>query len=327
MSPNCGQSGLIQNSLEILSTALLYTTAFLGGCNIVGMVFLCLLLTPLWFVVVLYLGWVFYDWNAPERGGHQFGSDFIRQLALFRYIRDYYPISIEKTSDLDPNKNYIFGYHPHGYVAEGAVVGLISDACGFRELFPGITTHMAVHSFPIKALLHREILMSLGFVNASRESLECILTQLGPGHSAVLVVGGAAELQHVRQGTYVVPLNNRKGFIRLALETGSPLVPVVAYGQNDVLHQLGNSVGSPWWRFNGWMGDVSKKYLGFSTRFGLIHGRFLLMPYRIPIHVVVGQPINVLMTAQPSKQEIDSLHALYLNKLRELFNSHKEGTI
>ena len=61
-------------------------------------------------------------------------------------MRDYYPITLIKTNDLDPQRNYIFGYHPHGLFVEGATIPLVSDACGFSEKFPGIVTHLSVHS-------------------------------------------------------------------------------------------------------------------------------------------------------------------------------------
>ena len=42
----------------------------------------------------------------------------------------------------------------------------------------------------------------------------------GPGHSVVIIVGGAAEMLENEPGTYNLILKNRKGFVRLALETG-----------------------------------------------------------------------------------------------------------
>ena len=72
----------------------------------------------------------------------------------------------------------------------------------------------------LKSFLYRDLLMSLGVVGVSRESLEHVLTKMGPGHSAVIIVGGAAEMLEVHPGSYNFILKKRKGFIRLALETG-----------------------------------------------------------------------------------------------------------
>ena len=53
-------------------------------------------------------------------------------------MMDYYPITLVKTNDFHPQKNYIFGYHPHGAFTEGAAIGLNTEACGFNDKFPGI---------------------------------------------------------------------------------------------------------------------------------------------------------------------------------------------
>ena len=29
-------------------------------------------------------------------------------------MKNYFPMTLVKTLDLDPSKNYVFGYHPHG---------------------------------------------------------------------------------------------------------------------------------------------------------------------------------------------------------------------
>ena len=45
---------------------------------------------------------------------------FVKRLQLWRWMRDYFPVSCIKTTDLDPSRNYIFGYHPHGIIGLGA---------------------------------------------------------------------------------------------------------------------------------------------------------------------------------------------------------------
>ena len=72
----------------------------------------------------------------------------------------------------------------------------------------------------IQGLLYREILLSLGIIDVSRKGLEYVLTQKGAGHSVLIIVGGAAEILDMRPDNYVLTLLGRKGFIRLALETG-----------------------------------------------------------------------------------------------------------
>ncbi len=63
--------------------------------------------------------------------------------------------------------------------------------------------------------------MSSGMCDVSRESCHYILTQKGPGNSICLVVGGAVEsLDAHPDKDYIIIVKQRRGFIKLALQTG-----------------------------------------------------------------------------------------------------------
>ena len=60
----------------------------------------------------------------------------------------------------------------------------------------------------------------------------------------------AERWAQVEPGTFNVVLGRRKGFVRLALQTGSSLVPVVSFGENDMFQvrkEAGNA-STPWTR-------------------------------------------------------------------------------
>lgn len=135
--------------LQLFSVTLLHVVQFFGATHIPGIIILYQLFfyTPLWPFVLLYVSWTYLaEWKTPERGGRDYLRNFTRRLSIFKFMRDYYPITLVKTSDLDPQKNYIFGYHPHGVFTEGASIGLNTEACGFSEKFPGIIPHLSVTS-------------------------------------------------------------------------------------------------------------------------------------------------------------------------------------
>lgn len=96
--------------------------------------------------IILYVTWMFIDWRTPHRGGRKIGLDIIGASFLFRSLKDYFPITLTKTSDLDPKRNYIFGYHPHGVLPDGLVISFGTNLLGFQEMFPGITPHLGAHS-------------------------------------------------------------------------------------------------------------------------------------------------------------------------------------
>jgi hypothetical protein len=82
---------------------------------------------------------------------------WFKELAIFRWLRDYFPVTLHKTAELDPNKNYIMGsvenveyilayflnvfinflfysYHPHGMMAVGAFTNFATDATNFSKV-------------------------------------------------------------------------------------------------------------------------------------------------------------------------------------------------
>ena len=62
--------------------------------------------------------------------------------------------------------------------------------------------------------------MAMGAVNVSQDSCKFVLTRKGPGHSIAIVIGGSAEVLDTQPNSYILTLKSRKGFVKLALETG-----------------------------------------------------------------------------------------------------------
>jgi hypothetical protein len=169
--------------------------------------------------VLLYLGWAFIiDKNTPHRGGRFL--PFARRLGIWKHYVEFFPLNLIKTHDLDPSKNYLFGCHPHGVMGFGTAGNFATEATGFSKLFPGVISHLITLNIQFKIPIFRELLMAMGTCSASKESLNHILTQMGPGHSCVVVVGGAAEALEARPGNFKLVLKNRKGFVKLALKSG-----------------------------------------------------------------------------------------------------------
>ena len=54
------------------------------------------------------------------------------------------------------------------------------------------------------------------------------------------MVGGAPEALLAEPGKPEIILNARKGFIKLALQLGTDLVPVFGFGENDIVWWVGN---------------------------------------------------------------------------------------
>lgn len=68
--------------------------------------------------------------------------------------------------------------------------------------------------------IFRDIVMALGVVNVHHDSCKFVLTQQGPGHSVAIVIGGVCDALDTCVNSYNITLERRKGFVKLALETG-----------------------------------------------------------------------------------------------------------
>ena len=184
---------------------------------------------------LLYAVWMYIDRHTDCRGGRW--SNAIRCCSLWTYFVNYFPMTLIKTEDLDPNRNYIFGYHPHGLLSLSAVGNFATDATHFSSLFPMIRPHLMLlrlqFLFPFSRELflqlgkndghHRrpEVISPSGACRVSRESCAHLVSgQHGRGHANVIVVGGIPEMKLTRDETMIFYLQARKGFIRLALEHG-----------------------------------------------------------------------------------------------------------
>ncbi|XP_001365685.1 2-acylglycerol O-acyltransferase 1 [Monodelphis domestica] len=284
-------------------------------------IFVILVYKNYWFIYIPYLTWLYFDWKTPELGGRR--SDWVRNWTIWKHFRNYFPIHLVKTVDLDPSHNYIFGFHPHGVLVAGAFGNFCTDHSDFKELFPGFTTYLHTFHFWFGCPFFREYFMSCGAVPVTKSSVSHVLSKEEGGNISVIVLGGAEESLYAYPGNFTLCITQRKGFIKMALTHGAYLVPVFSFGENDLFYQVNNPEGS-------WLRSAQKKMLqilGFTVP--LFYGRgvfqysFGLMPYRKPIHTVVGQPIPVQQTPHPTQEQIDQLHQTYLEELRNLFEMNK----
>lgn len=182
--------------------------------------------------------------------------------------------------------------------------------------------------------MQREILLNCGFCSASENSLNILLNQSNDpsdtsnsdgftSNAAVLVVGGAREAFHTQHNAYKCILKNRRGFIRLALQAGASLVPVISFGETNLYELIDYKPGT-WIRC---IQDIFKRYtyivpIHFNGR-GYLQYNFGLLPKRHPITTVVGAPIHIKKINHPSKDELNRLHAIFCKRLTELFETHK----
>uniref|UniRef100_A0A8B9QY91 Acyltransferase n=1 Tax=Anas platyrhynchos TaxID=8839 RepID=A0A8B9QY91_ANAPL len=278
----------------------------LGTVSLLLLVYL--VFTSFWPISALYLAWVIFDWDTPEKGTEGWGT----------------PVSLVKTHELSPSHNYIIGSHPHGILCVGAFCNFVTGSTGFAEMFPGIRPSLTTLAGNFRLPLFREYLMSGGLCPVTRRAIGYLLSKNGTGNAVAIVIGGAAESLSCRPGITTLILKNRKGFVRMALQHGAYLVPSFSFGENDLFRQVVFEEGS-------WMRSIQQRFqkmMGFAPC--VFYGRGLtsvrsrgFLPYARPITTVVGEPVTVPKIEDPSRETVDMYHELYVRSLLKLFNENK----
>ncbi|KAI7904288.1 diacylglycerol acyltransferase [Cokeromyces recurvatus] len=278
----------------------------------------------LWPILIAYITFICID-KAPESGGRL--VERTRHWTIWNYFADYFPVKLIKEYDLDPTKNYVFGYHPHGIISMGAFANFATEATGFSKLFPGIKPSLLTLTSNFNIPIYRDLIMSLGLAAVSRRSCESILSS-SPGRSIVIVIGGAAESLSARPGIANLVLRKRLGFIRLAIKHKAPLVPVFSFGENELYDQLENNKESKVFKYQKMMQSL----LGFTLP--LFHARGIfnydigIIPFRHEIATVVGKPIPVPELKEnqkePTEEQILQVQKQYIKELESIYNKYKD---
>ncbi|KAI9674266.1 MAG: diacylglycerol O-acyltransferase 1 [Trizodia sp. TS-e1964] len=281
-----------------------------------------------WPLLLPYLVYCLFS-TASTSGTLSHRSSRLRSLPIWSLFASYFPARLHRSQELPPTRKYIFGYHPHGIISHGAFAAFATEALGFAQLFPGITNTLLTLDANFRLPLYRDYALAMGLASVSRESCENLLSRGGAngegmGRAITIVVGGARESLDAQPGALRLVLAQRKGFIKLAIRTGADLVPVLAFGENELYKQVEPLAHPLIYRAQ----MALKRVLGFTVP--LFHARGVfnydvgLLPYRHPLHVVVGRPLKVLQDRTPEPAYVDAIHAEYVAELTRVWDEWKD---
>lgn len=319
--------------LETLSAAV--WIGVLGFGNLAGTllaVYLVFFTEYLRYLTLLYFVWMYYDWDTCNRGGRSDRwTKWMRTCGWMRHLCNYFPIKLVKTADLDPNKCYLFCNFPHGILSTGAFGAFGSDMLGCKKLFPGLQFRPIALQQHFQVPFLREYTYSTGACGSSAESINYLLSAKPEspytGRATVLIVGGASEALESRPRTYRILVKRRKGFVKIALKHGAPLVPVISFGEPDSYDQVYGPQGSLFRRVQ----DYIRKKIGLAPVIllgrGFFQYSFGLIAQRKPITVVVGSPMELPKIPEPTAQDVNEYHEKFVKHLVAHFEAQKHKYI
>ena len=163
--------------------------------------------------------------QAPAQ---QFDPDFMRKLVpKMETFSGYFGAEVRGMDHVPPSPALLIGNHSGGIITPdtSAVYASWYRQRGFEDPLMGLAFD-GIYGVPG----WRELMRKIGQMPASMDNAKAAL---GAGNSVLLYPGGSYEVFRPWTDRNRIAFKGRKGFIRLALETGVPVVQVVGHGGHE----------------------------------------------------------------------------------------------
>lgn len=239
---------------------------------------------------------------------------WLGKLSIWNKIGKYYDTSIVLDQDLNTQDLHIFAAFPHGTTSLGHSLTL-TDMCGFlSKIYPlAPVRHLAANvCFYVPVM--REVYMWLGHVSCDKAVAK---RQLEQGNSLWIYVGGLREQVRTRYNsdTTDIVIKDRKGFVKIALESGSKLTPVYCFGETDLYYTS---------TFMQEFREMLVKKFRFCIT--LSYGDYgLPIPLKKKMTLAIGKPIAVEKYNREdiTQEMVDTIHQQFMDALVELHDRRK----
>lgn len=229
-----------------------------------------------------------------------------RHIQKYNSIKWVWPKSLQP--ETQPGQK-IFCVIPHGLAPVG-----ITAYPGWTRLFGDRLNHPTAAAAVLKLPVISYFLKAIGYITASSGAIK---KALGKEEHVLLILDGIAGMFQ-KSGTqelgYVLA---RKGVVKIALSTGTPLVPVFGFGHSQLWRVLVDPFGILE-RLSLTLGVSVTPFCG--RPFGLLP---FGPPYRTPILMAFGEPIVVPKVENPTQEQIDEYHRKLMEGFLKAFEVHK----
>jgi hypothetical protein len=231
---------------------------------------------------------------------------FLVNLNMFQWIcegiKDYFEHTVHyENINEETNKKYIKCLMPHGFIP-------FSFFCLHNQPFFKKDTYAVSHQlydFPV-------LLQYLKMLNIFPVDYSILKREL-KNNSLVLYPGGVREAFTTTHKKEVFCIKKRKGIFRLALETGTSIIPIYTFGLTETYQRSSISITLPFFFKND--EDTIAWYFGKY---------YSLFPIKKKLFTVVGKPIEIKQIKTPSLKDICILRKKYIKEVKRIFLKYKE---
>lgn len=212
----------------------------------------------------------------------------------------------------DPNKRYLFACYPHGVY--GVCRAFSGGVENWGTLYPGIKSRWGSFGLAFYMPGVREISLMSGCLDAGKPTMTAAIQQ--HRQNVTLLPGGIDEMQitdGTSQTTQLV-MEDRKGYAKLAIETGCDLVPGFCFGEKWI-HEN--------WLLPRWLRALLYKTMRMSGVILKGRGLTFLGYLGVPLGFVWGAPIKVKQQNPVDPAYLNQVHAEMQSAVRSIFDRHK----
>ena len=163
-----------------------------------------------------------------QEPAQQFDPEFMRKLVpKMETFTSYFAAEVRGMDRVPRSPVLLIGNHSGGIITPdtSAVYAAWYRERGFEDPLMGLAFD-GIYAVPG----WRELMRKIGQMPASMDNAQAAL---GDGCSVLLYPGGAYEVFRPWKDRNRITFKGRKGFIRLALQAGVPVVPVVGHGGHE----------------------------------------------------------------------------------------------
>lgn len=266
------------------------------------------------FAVLILLLDYFYPLQPGPKGYWQAFSDLCDNTIGVQHY-NHAELVVDEGVVFDRTRNYFLCYFPHSLYGYGLFIlrRYFLDNWNMTMLFSG-----ADIIFHVPML--RRCMTWWGLTKVSRNALSQTLRLPYPHNILMFQPDGIAGMFYGLDQEQIV-LNKRKGFCRIALQTGASLVPCYVLGANQMYHRK--------WGPDSLAARLSHAYhfscVYWTDRLGIPFG---FVPMNIKMVVCIGTPIDIdVKIVNPTTEQVNALHTRFVEELKDLYdrNKHRMG--
>jgi hypothetical protein len=211
-------------------------------------------------------------------------------------------------------KKGIYIFHPHGLFSLAHFFHIGTD---FTEWPVRPIRGTAIHWILWLLPFGKELLEFVKFVPSYYSSMKSVLEG---GESLSVTLGGVREILYSEPGKMKLAIKKRRGIFKMAIETGTPLVPVLCYGENELYETFHSE----------WLDWIQDKLIDYALFIPIPTWKSVKnwlglygAPLAHPVKTVVGEAIEVGEARSPTEDEISELRETYFKSLRKLYTETK----